>query len=133
MELIKKKTYVAFSKNVYLIGINDCGEKVFLEEPSWNCGRYWGFGYLEVYTNNNNPSKTKDIRSHTHFTDFDDNTSLCDWHILTSCVLSHSELLTLKSLMKEALSLGEEARKTTSKEYKNLRELHKSIIDMLKP
>lgn len=133
MKLIEKKTYFAFKKNVYLIGINTEGEKVFLEEPSWDCGWYWGFGYLEVYTNNNNPSRAKDVSSHTHFTNFEDNTTLGDWHTLTSCVLSYSEFLTLKSLMKEALSLGKEARETKSMEYKNLREVHKSIIDMLKP
>lgn len=28
-----------------LIGIND-GENIYLSAPSWDCGWYWGFGYL---------------------------------------------------------------------------------------
>jgi hypothetical protein len=28
-----------------LIGINE-GQKIYLSAPSWDCGWYWGFGYL---------------------------------------------------------------------------------------
>lgn len=66
--MLKKRTTKAFGKEIYLLGIRkDTNELVWLEEPSWNCGWYWGFGYLETYTNNTNPNRAKDISSHTHF------------------------------------------------------------------
>lgn len=129
MKLAKKENYRMFGKNIYLIGVTTNNEKVFLEEPSWNCGWYWGFGYLDTYTNNRCITKSKDISSHSHFENFDIKSNvLNDWHTLKSCVCSLSEL---KQLMNEALSLGNEARKTKSKEYKNLSEIHDKIITML--
>lgn len=32
-----------------LLGVNKDGQKVWLSEPSWDCGWYWGFGYLGEY------------------------------------------------------------------------------------
>jgi hypothetical protein len=43
------------------------GKKIWLEAASFDCGWYWGFGYLEQYTNENCPSKSKDITLHTHY------------------------------------------------------------------
>lgn len=137
MELIKKANYRMFGKNIYLIGINTQGEKVFLEHPSWDWGWYWGFGYLETYTNNRQITRSKDISSHSHFSNFDENNILNDWHTLESCVLSvdnpykQNDLLKLKQMMREALYLGNEARETKSREYKNLTRLHSDIIAML--
>ena len=131
MELIKKANYRMFGKNIYLIGINSKGKKVFLEHPSWDCGWYWGFGYLETYTNNRQITRSKDIKSHSHFSNFDENNILNDWHTLESCVLSINDLNRLKQMMREALQLGYEARETESKEYKNLTQLHSDIIVML--
>lgn len=65
--LIKKRKSHAFGKDVFLLGKNREGKCVWLEEPKWDCGWYWGFGYLEVYTNHNNPEKARDIREHFHF------------------------------------------------------------------
>jgi len=59
---LEKRTSYAFKKNVFLLGKNDAGKLVWLEEPCW----YWGFGYIEVYTSNN-PDRAKDIQSHSHF------------------------------------------------------------------
>jgi hypothetical protein len=134
MELIQKKTYTAstaFNKNVYLIGVNDNNEYIWLEEPSWDCNWYWGFGYLKVYTNNKRPHLSKDIKTHSHFTDFDNNTSLNEYFKLSKCVLSENDLFELKKLMQLALSLGNEARLTKSKEYKNIIDIHTQIIEML--
>lgn len=64
---MKKQTTEAFGKTIYLLGIDNEGIKYWLEEPSWDCGWYWGFGYIETYTNNNNPSRARDITRHTHF------------------------------------------------------------------
>ena len=63
---MEKKTTRAFGKNIFLLGVDEYNQKVWLEEPSFDCGWYWGFGYVERYTNNNDPSKAKDITSHTH-------------------------------------------------------------------
>lgn len=68
-QLPKQKT-LAFKKDVYLLGADENGVKYWLEAPSWECGWYWGFGYIETYTNNDYPSKSKDINSHEHATDF---------------------------------------------------------------
>lgn len=64
--LLKKKKDRAFGKDIYLLGIDSEGQNVWLEAPSWDCGWYWGFGYVERYTNNRQPSMSKDIQSHTH-------------------------------------------------------------------
>lgn len=71
----KQKQY-AFKKDVYLLGCDQEGVKYWLEAPSWDCGHYWGFGYIESYTNNNYPSKSKDINSHEHANNF-----LSEWFI----------------------------------------------------
>lgn len=63
---MKKRTDFAFGKKVFLLGETSNGEKHWLEEARWDCGWYWGGGYVETYTNNN-PSKSRDISSHQHF------------------------------------------------------------------
>ena len=52
---MKKEKRFAFGKNIYLLGSDKDGVKYWLEEASWDCGWYWGFGYVETYTNNSNP------------------------------------------------------------------------------
>lgn len=64
---MKKKTTKAFGKNIYLLGRDAEGTNYWLEEPTWDCDWYWGFGYIETYTNNANPKLAKDILSHQHF------------------------------------------------------------------
>lgn len=49
---IDKDVKKAFGKKIYLLGVDTDGEKVWLEAPSWDCNWYWGFGYIERYTNN---------------------------------------------------------------------------------
>ena len=44
----------------YLLGINKDGQKVWLQKESWDCGWYWGFGYLHTYNR-------RDFDSHFHF------------------------------------------------------------------
>ena len=61
MKTLAKKQSFAFGKNIYLLGRKD-GENFWLEAPSWDCGWYWGFGYVETYTNNRCLEKSK----HTH-------------------------------------------------------------------
>lgn len=67
---MEKKQSHAFGKDVYLLGADEDGTYYWLEAPSWDCGHYWGFGYIETYTNNKFPSNSKDIDSHQHADDF---------------------------------------------------------------
>lgn len=64
--MLNKKTKKVFGKKIYLLGRRD-GVNYWLEEPSWDCGWYWGFGYIETYTNNSCPERSRDIESHQHF------------------------------------------------------------------
>lgn len=59
---MKKETKKIFGKKHYLLGTNHEGLKVWLVEPSWDCGWYWGFGYIEIYSKNQ-----KTLYTHTHF------------------------------------------------------------------
>lgn len=57
--LMDKEEYEGYtSGKKFLLGIDKDGTKHWLLEPSWDCGWYWGFGYIE----------TKD--SHMHADDF---------------------------------------------------------------
>jgi len=64
---MKKKVLSRHGKKIYLLGKDAEGINYWLEAPSWDCDWYWGFGYIETYTNNANPSIAKDITSHSHF------------------------------------------------------------------
>lgn len=64
---MKKQTTIAFKKKIYLLGADAEGTKYWLEAPSWDCDWYYGFGYVETYTNNNYPNRSRDIYSHQHF------------------------------------------------------------------
>ena len=61
-----KRTTKAFGKKVFLLGKAEDGTLYWLEEAKWDCGWYWGFGYIEAYTNNKNPNMARDIESHEH-------------------------------------------------------------------
>ena len=63
--VMRKEVIHQFGEH-YLLGEKD-GIKYYLEEPSWDCGWYWGFGYIHSYTNNRCPEMSRDIASHTHF------------------------------------------------------------------
>jgi len=60
----------AFGKDIFLLGQDADGKNYWLESPRWDCNWYWGFGYIETYTNNNNPSAARDIESHSHASKF---------------------------------------------------------------
>jgi hypothetical protein len=61
----KKNISNAFGKNCYYLGL-DGGVPVWLEQEKWDCGWYWGCGYVETYTNSKDPSLARDINCHTH-------------------------------------------------------------------
>ena len=63
--IMTKKTIEKFGKH-FLLGFGN-GTTVYIQRPSWDCGWYWGFGYLHTYTNRNCPERSKDLSTHTHF------------------------------------------------------------------
>lgn len=91
MEILKKRMSKAFGKNVYLLGEDKEGAKYWLEEASWDCGWYWGFGYVEAYTNNNEPNMARDITRHQRF----------DSMFLKKEIFSSYESFFAKSTLKE--------------------------------
>lgn len=64
---MKKEKRFVFGKDVYLLGQDENGKKYWLEAASWDCNWYYGFGYIETYTNNDKPEKSIDINSHEHY------------------------------------------------------------------
>ena len=64
--LISKQKNHAFGKDIYLLGADKEGVNYWLEAPKWDCGWYWGFGYVETYTNNKHPETSRDIEGHSH-------------------------------------------------------------------
>lgn len=67
MNTISKCKTKAFGKDVYLLGKDKNGDYIWLEAASWDCDWYWGFGYIETYTNNKHPELSRDISSHSHW------------------------------------------------------------------
>ena len=47
----------------YYLGISTDGLKIYLKKPSWDCGWYWGFGYLVGYNAKGKPT----LHMQTHF------------------------------------------------------------------
>ena len=45
---MKKEKRKAFGKKIYLLGKDAEGVKYWLEEASWDCNWYYGFGYIET-------------------------------------------------------------------------------------
>lgn len=63
---MEKKTINKFGRH-YLLGKQKNGQYLWLEEPNFDCGWYWGGLYLHEFTNNKQPTRSLDIQSHTHF------------------------------------------------------------------
>lgn len=67
---LAKRVSKAFGKKQYLLGTDESNTLYWLSEPKWDCGWYWGFGYISTFTTNQHPEKSKDINSHEHASDF---------------------------------------------------------------
>lgn len=111
---MKKQTTNAFNKKIYLLGTDAEGIKYWLEAPSWDCGWYWGFGYVETYTNNSNPSRARDISSHQHFDSlFLNNSTKCAFdafnEFFKETTLSKEEIWTLVDYLTSFYRLRETA------------------------
>ena len=102
---MKKRINEFEGKKYYFLGKDKDGVWYWLEEPSWDCDWYWGFGYLEIY----NKPKT-DIKEHYHF-----DSLLKGWGLddiekhFSSFVLKEKEMWVLADLMKSYYTLRETA------------------------
>ena len=113
---MEKQTLTIFGKKNYLLGTDQNGRKLFLVAPSWACGLCWGFGYVETYTNNSHPERSRDIASHNHFnylfgTMFGTNCTFYDGfkNIIIDSTLSDNELWKLCDYMETFYCLQETA------------------------
>lgn len=54
-------------KKYYFIGINKHGRKMYYVKSTFDCGWYWGIGYIVEFTNNRYPEMSKDYQTWTHW------------------------------------------------------------------
>lgn len=59
---MKKQTISKFKNEFYLLGKDLDDQKVWLEKASYDCGWYWGIGYIKIFNKN-----YTDINYHGHF------------------------------------------------------------------
>lgn len=125
---ITKEVRQAFGKTVYKLGRFKDGYTFWLEEPEWECGWYWGLGYVRTYTRKEGPP-AKDIQSHQHYKGLLFKTPevynaekqcfqlshgtylhiLSDDADVAECVLTKTEQWILSDLMQSAYTLKEMA------------------------
>ena len=106
-EVIDKRVDTFKGQKVYLVGTGEGGIKYWLVEPSWDCGWYWGFGYLQAYTNNNNPHLSRDIFCHTHVSSLGKDTNLHDaFAEFKELTMTDDELWEFCDLMKSFYTLS---------------------------
>lgn len=104
---MKKQCKNILGEKNYLLGISkEDKKKVWLAKASWDCGWYWGFGYVETY----NKWET-DIYEHNHFDSLflkeDIFHSFVDYFEETT--LSEGEIWELLELMKTFYTLRDYA------------------------
>lgn len=109
-QLTKKKIEI-FDNTYYFLGIDKNDDKLFLQEPTWDCDWFWGFGYLKTFTNNKNPELSKDTSSHTHFDSliFENGYHLNEYLGKENSVLTDKESWTLSELVQTAYTLKKSA------------------------
>ena len=59
---MNKKIRVYNGKNLYFLGVDKDGDNVYLQDISFDCGWYWGMGYVESFR-----PRAKSQNSHMHF------------------------------------------------------------------
>ena len=111
MELLNKKQVKLFNRNNYLLGEDKDGTRYYLEEPHFDCGWYWGLGYIETFTNNRQPTRSVDINSHEHFDSKFMNNGFVDGYLdfFKKSVLDRHETYRLFELMSCAYTLSKMA------------------------
>lgn len=111
---MNKKQIRVFGHNYYLLGTYKDGKKYYIQEPTWDCGWYWGGIYINSFTNNNQPERSRDIDLHTHFDSmFFNYKGKTSWEILeqdfTDLVLDRDEIWKVLELCKSFYILKEAA------------------------
>ena len=133
--MLKKKIIHAFGNTYYLFGKDEDGVKWYLQKSTWDCGWYWGFGYLDSFTNNACPEKSKDISGHTHLSSL--MVELCGSGVgalknrFKECVLTDDELFRFVDYAKSVYAL-KEAAELFGRGHSNYTERAK-IDDLVKP
>ena len=86
-------------EKMWLLGKTEDGQRIYLEDFKWDCGWYWGGGYLKWYARG-----AKAWHSHTHFGstfgDYTDTHTGYNKHIKHS-VLNDEEVWRLCDLMRQ--------------------------------
>lgn len=126
---MKKRTTKAFGKKVYLLGTDEYDRYLWLEAPSWDCGWYWGFGYIEEYTNHKNPSIAIDINMHTHWSIIHKDAKLPFKEI----TMSKTEYINVKRLFAEFYALKGENFCTERGNQDKMPPIMDKIIEILTP
>ena len=106
MESMKKEISEKLGKR-FLLGTKD-GEKHYLVAPSWDCGWYWGYGYVQTYNKRKN-----DVELHQHFDGLFFKSSKNGYdafkEFFDDMTVSDKELWTLIELMRTIYTLKETA------------------------
>lgn len=106
---MKKRIIEWDGHNYFLLGKDKEGIYYWLREGDWQCGWYWGIGYVNAFTNNKRPEVAKDIQSHQHFDKlFLDAGSSCFEYfkiLLVETCLNDSEIWILLELMQSIYTL----------------------------
>lgn len=106
---MKKIKSNAFGKDCYLLGKDADGVYYWLEQSKFDCGWYWGIGYVETYTNNKYPNRSRDINSHTHFDGMFFNKKKCSYDVFkeffVETTLTDKETWVFLELMKSLYTL----------------------------
>lgn len=110
---MKKQEINKFGKH-YLLGIRkEDNQKIWLADFEWACDWYWGGGYLHAFTNNNNPTASRDISEHFHWDSSvkDSNKNAFDWFMsyFSESVLTENKVWQLCDLMKSFYTFREVA------------------------
>lgn len=133
--MLKKKIIHAFGKTYYLFGKDEDGVKWYMQKATWDCGWYWGFGYLDSFTNGIRPEKSKDILGHTHLSslmdEFKGNGVDALKHYFPERVLTDDELFRFVDYAKSVYAL-KEAAELFGRGHSNYTEKAK-IDDLAKP
>lgn len=110
---MNKQVETRRGKKVFLLGQDQDGVKHWLEEGSWDCDWYWGFGYVVTYEANRSPATATDIRSMCHFDYLFFNRKHCCFdnfkEFFKETPLLDEEIWTLLELMKTFYTLKEAA------------------------
>lgn len=109
---MKKRTIKVFGETSYLLGKGKDGDMYYLVKPKWDCGWYWGMGYIHSYTNNSQPERSRDIKMHTHFdfVFFHEKNGYDNFkEFFAETPLADKEIWVLMELMKSAYKLREMA------------------------